>query len=389
MASLIVKPRSRIFHGHDWVYASDVDHTTGVPQPGDVVTLKDRNQRILGAAIYNPKSQIVARRFSFRAMDLDREFFVSRIGRAIKYRQDCGVNMKACRLIWSESDGLPGIILDSYDGHLVLQTLTLAMGMREDLIVDVLKELLSPPSITARNEVNVRLIEGLPQEKKTLHGTTPPPFSLNIDGITLQVDIMEGQKTGIYLDQLDNDLAVGKRAKGRRVLDCFSNQGGFAQACALGGASEVTALDISAPALAQAAANAKASGLQIQTITDNAFDWLKAADQKGEKFDLIILDPPSFSRSKSTVTDALRGYKEIHLRAIKMLAPGGVLSTFSCSHHVSLGEFYKTILDATVDAKRTLRLVQRHGQRADHPIIAGIPETEYLRGYTLELVASW
>jgi 23S rRNA (cytosine1962-C5)-methyltransferase len=389
MPSLFVKPRSRLFHGHDWVYASDVDHTTGAPLPGDVVTLKDRNQRVLGAAIYNPKSQIVARRFSFRDMDLNHEFFTSRITRAVNYRNGLDINQNLCRLIWSESDGLPGVILDRYNNHLVLQTLTLAMGMRQDLIVQVLREVLSPESITVRNDVNVRLIEGLPSEKATVFGTTPPPFSVNHAGITLQVDIMEGQKTGLYLDQLDNYLSVGKRAKGRRVLDCFSNQGGFAQACAVGGATEVSALDASEPALALASANAAASGLNLQTIAANAFDWLKAAEQRDEKYDLIILDPPSFSRSKGTVTGALRGYKEIHLRAIKMLAPDGILSTFSCSHHISLGEFYKTILDAAVDARKTLRLVERHGQRTDHPIIAGIPETEYLRGYTFQLVAGW
>jgi 23S rRNA (cytosine1962-C5)-methyltransferase len=354
-----------------------------------VVTLKDRNQRVLGAAIYNPKSQIVARRFSFRDMDLNHEFFTSRITRAVNYRNGLDINQNLCRLIWSESDGLPGVILDRYNNHLVLQTLTLAMGMRQDLIVQVLREVLSPESITVRNDVNVRLIEGLPSEKATVFGTTPPPFSVNHAGITLQVDIMEGQKTGLYLDQLDNYLSVGKRAKGRRVLDCFSNQGGFAQACAVGGATEVSALDASEPALALASANAAASGLNLQTIAANAFDWLKAAEQRDEKYDLIILDPPSFSRSKGTVTGALRGYKEIHLRAIKMLAPDGILSTFSCSHHISLGEFYKTILDAAVDARKTLRLVERHGQRTDHPIIAGIPETEYLRGYTFQLVAGW
>ena len=389
MGSLIINQRSRIFHGHDWVYGIEVKNKSGDPQPGDVVQLKDYNLRLLGSAIYNPKSQIIARRFSHRKQDLDLDLFTRRIQAALNHREGLGIDTRLCRVIWSESDGLPGVIVDRYGDHVVLQTLTLAMAMREELIVQALIAVLNPLSITTRNEGNVRLAEGLPLEKKTVHGTTPPPFTISSNGLHFQVDVMEGQKTGLYLDQLEAYQRVATRAKGRRVLDCFSNQGGFAQACALAGAAEVTALDVSEPALVQAAANAKAAGVSIQTVCANAFDFLKAADARQDTYDLIILDPPSFTRNKGSVNDALRGYKEIHLRAIKMLRPGGILSTFSCSHHVSLGEFYKTVIDAAIDAKRTLRLVERHFQRGDHPITVGIPETEYLRGYTMELISSW
>lgn len=389
MAAIFVNPRSRIFHGHDWVYASDIKNVTGDPEPGSVLTLKDLKGRPLGSAIYNPKSQIVARRFSFRAQDLDQDFFTRRIARAFKHRESLGIDTQLCRVVWSESDGLPGLIVDRYGDHVVIQTLTLAMDLRTELIVNALREVLNPLSITARNEARVRLAEGMELEKKTLFGEPPAPFMIQSNDLAFHIDVIEGQKTGLYLDQLSNYKLVGQLAKGRRVLDCFSNQGGFAQACSLAGAAEVFALDVSEPALEQAKRNAEVSGATFSTIAANAFDWLKAAEVRGEKFDLIVLDPPTFTKTKGSVNDALRGYKEIHLRALKMLNVGGIMATFTCSHHVSTGEFYRSILDAAVDAKRTIRLVSRYEQRADHPIIAGIPETEYLRGYAYEALASW
>ncbi|MDB6074603.1 MAG: putative SAM-dependent methyltransferase, partial [Verrucomicrobiaceae bacterium] len=336
-----------------------------------------------------PKSQIVARRFSFRRQHLDQDFFKRRIERAVKVRNELGIDTNLCRLVWSESDGLPGLIVDRYGDHIVLQTLTLAMGLREELIVQALIEVLNPKSITARNDAPVRKAEGMEVEKKMLFGEQPGPFPIQSAGMTFQIDVWEGQKTGLYLDQIDNYQHVAKHAKGKRVLDCFSNQGGFAQACALAGAAEVTAVDASAPANEQAQANATASGVNIKFVTDNAFDFLKDSDKKGDKYDLIILDPPSFTKTKGSVNDAMRGYKEIHLRAMKMMEPGGILMTFSCSHHVSTGDFYANIRDAAVDAKRSLRLIERYSQRPDHPILVGIPETEYLRGYAVQIIASW
>ena len=389
MPTLVVQPRSRLFHGHDWVYASDVKIVTGNPEPGDEVILNDLRGKPLGSAIYNPRSQIVARRYSFRRQHLDADFFKRRIERALNVRNALGIDTNLCRLVWSESDGLPGLIVDRYGDHLVLQTLTLAMSLREELIVTALRELLNPVSITARNDAAVRKAEGMEVGKNMLFGEQPAPFQMQSAGMTFQIDVWEGQKTGLYLDQIDNYQLVAKHAKGRRVLDCFSNQGGFAQACALAGASEVTAVDASESANLQAQTNATASGLTIKFVTDNAFDFLKDSEKKGDKYDLIILDPPSFTKTKNSVNDAMRGYKEIHLRAMKMLEPGGIIMTFSCSHHVSTGEFYANIRDAAVDAKRSLRLIERYSQRPDHPILVGIPETEYLRGYAVQVIASW
>ena len=389
MSSLIILPRARIFHGHDWVYATEVKNRSGEPQPGDVVTLKDIRGKPLGSAIYNPKSQIIARRFSFRAQDLDFDFFKRRIQRAINHRESLGIDTKLCRLVWSESDGMPGLIVDRYGDHLVIQTLTLALDLRLNLIVQALVELLNPTSIVERNEGAVRKAEGMELRKGVIHGQLDGPVQMRHNGIVFQVDLLEGQKTGLYLDQLDNYGHVARLAKGRRVLDCFTNQGGFAQACALAGASEVTAVDASESATATASSNASAAGVKIKFITDNCFDFLKASEARGDTHDLIVLDPPSFTKTKGSVHDALRGYKEIHLRSLKMLQPGGLLATFSCSHHISMKEFHQMIVDAGVDAKRTLRQVAVYSQRPDHPIIASLPETEYLRGYAFEVIASW
>lgn len=389
MTALTVKPRSRLFHGHEWVYASDVQHIAGSAEPGDVVSLKDVKGKPLGSAIYNPKSQIVARRFSYRKQDLDKEFFLRRIERALNYRKALPLDQQLCRLVWSESDGLPGLIVDRYGDHLVIQALTCAMALRQDLIVAALVELLQPRSIIARNDSPVRKAEGLELEKSAVHGTAPAPFEFQTNGMVFQIDLLEGQKTGMYLDQLDNYSLVARHAKGRRVLDCFTNQGGFAQAAALAGAREVIAVDVSEGAVDMALKNARSAGLAIGARVDNVFDYLKLAEKQGEQYDLIVLDPPSFTKSKQSLTDAMRGYKEIHLRAMKMLQPGGILATFSCSHHVGAGEFRMMINSAAVDTRRTLRYLDTYTQRADHPVITGIPETEYLRGYALEVIGGW
>lgn len=389
MPSLTVQPRARIFHGHDWVYATEIKDRSGDPQPGDVVSLKDIRGRPLGSAIYNPRSQIAARRFSFRRQDLDLDFFKRRIERAVRHRESVGIAPALCRLVWSESDGLPGLVVDRYGSHLVLQTLTLAMDQRLPLIVQALVELLNPDGIVERNEAPVRQAEGMELRKGVVHGAVPSLLRFHPGGICLQADLLEGQKTGLYLDQLDNYQLAASFAKGRRVLDCFTNQGGFAQACALAGAVATTAVDSSEPAIALAKANAAESGASISFITANCFDFLKASEARGDTFDFIILDPPSFTKTKQSVNDALRGYKEIHLRALKMLQPGGILATFSCSHHIGQGEFHGMIVDASVDAKRTLRRRAVFSQRPDHPVIAGLPETQYLCGFAFEVMASW
>lgn len=384
MPGLIIAPRARIFHGHEWVYATEVKKTFGDPQPGDVITLKDFRDRPMGTAIYNPNSQIVARRFSRRRQDLDLDFFTRRITQALELRQRYGIDETLCRLVWSESDGLPGLVVDRYGDHLVVQTLTLAFDQRRDLIRDALIAVFSPKSILLRNDSPVRKAEGMETVIEIIHGENPGLFTVRANDLDFEVDLFDGQKTGLYLDQLQSHAEVAKFAAGKRVLDCFTNQGGFALACAKAGAAKVTAVDISASACDATRRNAELNGLEIEVIEANVFDFLKSAEPE---YDLIILDPPSFTRNKKTLMDAMRGYKEIHLRALKLLDKGGMLSSFCCSHHASRELFVENLIDAAVDAKKSLRLVANHGQRADHPVVLSIPETEYLKGVTVETMA--
>ncbi|HEX8296520.1 MAG TPA: class I SAM-dependent rRNA methyltransferase [Chthoniobacteraceae bacterium] len=386
MAGLVIKPRSRIFHGHDWVYSSEVLKAFGSPQDGDVVSLKDGSDRLLGTAIYNSKSQIIARRISRQRQDLDRDFFERRFRQALGYRERAGLDPRLGRLVWSESDGLPGVTVDRYGDHLVLQTLTLAMDQRKAVIVEALRAVFSPASIIERNDTSIRKAEGMELISGVLFGEPPPPVQITICGLAFEIDLLQGQKTGFYLDQVPNYAHVAKHARGRTVLDCFANQGAFALACAKAGAAKVTAAEISAECVELIKTNASRNALSIDAYAVNVFDLLKDLERQESRYDLIILDPPSFTKSKGKLSDALRGYKEIHLRALKLLNPDGLLATFCCSYHVSQEHFRSVINEATVDAKRTLRLLEVYSQGLDHPIIPTLPETEYLKGFLLQLV---
>lgn len=386
MAGIVVKPRARIFHGHDWVYGSDVLKVFGDPKPGDILSLKDGQDRSLGSAIYNPVSQIVARRFSRRKQDLDREFFVRRISQAIASREKLGALRNPGRIVWSESDGLPGLIIDRYGAHLVLQTLTLAMDQRKALIVEVANQLLSPSSIIERNDAPIRKAEGLDLVTGLLFGERPGRIELEANGIRFYIDLLTGHKTGLYLDQLDNYQIVAGIAGGLRVLDCFANQGAFAIACAKAGASSVTAVEISGSLVKLVDENAQLNGVTITTKEANVFDFLSDQIRDRVQFDLIVLDPPSFTKTKESLNSARRGYKEIHLRALQLLPPEGYLATFSCSHHVSREMFLEMIVEASVDAKRHVRILKSLSQPLDHPILPHLPETEYLKGFLLQVL---
>lgn len=381
-----------MLHGHDWVYSSEVLKSWGQPADGDVIAVKDGKDRLLGSAIYNSKSQIIARRFSRQKQDLDADFFRRRIQQAVHYRERRGLRAEATRLVWSESDGLPGLIVDRYGPHVVLQTLTLAMEQRRDLIVAALQDIVKPASIIERNDAPIRKAEGLESRVGVLAGNAPEPFWMTIAGLQFEVDLLRGQKTGFYLDQVDSYAGVAARAQGRSVLDCFANQGAFGLACAKAGARHVHAVEISEDACAQIRRNAERNQLQMKVTEQNVFDFLKLADTAAfntgdsARYDLIILDPPSFTKSKGKIEDAMRGYKEIHLRALKLLTNDGLLATFCCSHHVSRELFKETINAAAVDARRTLRQVATFSQALDHPIITALPETEYLQGFLFELV---
>jgi len=381
MGGIIVRPRSRILHGHDWVYSSEILKTFGSPEDGSVVSIKDGRDQLLGVGIYNSKSQIVVRRFSRRRQDLDEDFFRRRIAQALEYRIRAGCRTDLVRLVWSESDGLPGVIVDRYGKILVLQTLTKAMDLNRELIAQVLVDLTGAGCVIERNDAPVRTAEGLELRSGLLSGRAPDqPVEVETSGIKFLVDPLAGHKTGLYLDQLESYDIVAPLARGRRVLDCFSNQGGFALACAKQGAASVAAVESGAESVARLRENATRNGLEIEVKHADVFDVLN----RGGEYDLIILDPPSFTKTRAKVNEALRGYRDLHSRAARLLAKDGLLVSFSCSHHVAAHEFEEAISEGLQDAKRNMRLIRRIGQPLDHPVVMGIPETEYLKGIVLE-----
>ena len=394
MAGIVVKPRARILHGHDWVFSSEVLKVFGNPADGDVISLKDGKDHLIGSALYNSKSQIVARRFSRRKQDLDLDFFKRRIAQAAEYRARRGVDPQLCRLVWSESDGLPGVVIDRYGEHFVLQTLTLAMDMRKQLIAHAVIELFGAKNIIERNDAPIRRAEGLELRSGVLEGPAPPgPILIEINGtpqrtsLQLEVDLLHGQKTGFYLDQRENYEIVARNAQGRRVLDCFTNQAAFALACAHAGANEVTGVEANRENIAVAQKNAQRNHLQVELKEQDVFQFLREAGKAEAQYDLIVLDPPSFTKKKGGLRDAMRGYRDLHVRAFKLLSRDGVLATFSCSHHVSENAFAHMITNALVDARRSARRLRRFEQAADHPVLPTLPETEYFKGVLLEMMA--
>jgi 23S rRNA (cytosine1962-C5)-methyltransferase len=386
MAGIVVKPRARMLHGHDWVFSSEVLKIFGKPADGDVISLKDGKDHLIGSAIYNSKSQIVGRRFSRRKQDLDLDFFKRRIAQAAEYRARRGLDPRVCRVVWSESDGLPGVIIDRYGDHFVLQTLTLGMDSRKDLIMNATVDLFGDVTIVERNDVAVRRAEGLELRSGVLRGDAPSPVEIEIGGLKFDVDLLHGQKTGFYLDQKQNYKTVAQYAEGRRVLDCFTNQGVFALACARAGAVEVTGVEENSANIAAAKRNAARNDLEAKWIEQDVFQFLRAAEKGQLQYDLIVLDPPSFTKAKSGLRDAMRGYRELHVRAFKLLSRDGVLATFSCSHHVSENAFGQMIADALVDARRSARQLRRLEQAPDHPVLPTLPETEYFKGVLLEMM---
>ena len=402
MGGLVVKPRARILHGHDWVFRGEVLKVFGSPADGDVISLKDGRDRLLGSAIYNSRSQIVARRFSRRKQELDLDFFQRRIAQAVEYRARRGIEPRLCRLVWSESDGLPGVVVDRYGDCLVLQTLTLAMDQRKGLIVRALEDHFCragvPPAkgdeaggapalqIIERNDAAVRRAEGMELQSGLLRGDPPNEIEIEVAGLKLRIDPLHAQKTGFYLDQLPNYALVAEHARGRRVLDCFANQGAFGLACARAGAREVVGVEAGAESARAAEQNSARNQLPVRWIDQDVFQFLRGAGKIEGTFDLIILDPPSFTKSKGGLHDALRGYKELHVRAFNLLSPNGMLATFSCSHHVGAEIFEKMIADALVDARRSARRLRRYEQALDHPVLPTLPETEYFRGMLLEMM---
>jgi 23S rRNA (cytosine1962-C5)-methyltransferase len=378
------KGASRIASGHPWIFASDVlDH--GAASPGDSVTVVDAKGRALGTAHYSSTSKICLRLLSDRVEPLDREFLLGRLRAAIEYRKRHVAGTDAYRLVHSEADRLPGLIVDRYGDFLSVQMLSQGMDRAGSVILDCLQELLSPAGVVARNDSPVRAHESLPVGSTVLAGEVPERVQVGINGLRFSVDILKGQKTGFFLDQRENYAAIARHARGR-ALDCFTFEGGFALHMA-GSCESVEAVDSSEPALRLARENSKANGISnIEFRQADVFDLLAGYVPAGRRFDTIVLDPPGFAKSRGAVEGALRGYRDLNLRALRLLRSGGVLVTCSCSHHVSEAMLLETVASASLDAGRTLRVMERRTQALDHPILLTVPETHYLKCLIFELV---
>lgn len=375
------KAAERVASGHPWIFSGDVADR-GEAAAGDAVRVDDPRGRPIGMAHYSSTSQITLRMLSRMVEPIDKEFFVRRLTAAIAHRERVVENSDACRMVYSEGDLLPGLIVDRYGAYLVLQTLDQGMDRARDLITNCLEGLLRPAGILARNDASVRKLESLPLETLVLAGEVPERVSIGMNGLKLEADLYRGHKTGVYLDQRENYVAARRYARGR-VLDCFTSTGGFALHAA-GRAESVEAIDSSAPALGMAEANARANGISNITFRQaDVFEFLAGVERR---YSMVVLDPPAFAKSRKTIDDALRGYKEINLRALKLLESGGVLVTCSCSHHVSEAELLGVVAEAALDAGKVLRVLERRTQAADHPILLTVPETMYLKCLILEVV---
>lgn len=396
LPTVLLKPgeADRIVAGHPWVYHSSILRLTAQAGDGELVQVKDHRQRLLGVGFFNSRSKINVRVVSPERVDVDEHFFEQRIRAALAVRQRHLPNTTSFRVVNAESDFLSGLIVDKYEDVLVLQISALGMEKRKDKIVAALQKILTPRAILERSDVASRRFEGLEEANGILAGEFAGPISINLNGLKFETDLIGGHKTGLYLDQQENYQTVAQFAKDAQVLDCFSFLGGFGLHAARAGAAHVHLLDQSADAVAASLRNADTNGLRNKVSAEavNVFDWLAAQTKTGPhekvipRFDLIVLDPPSFTRNRASVPDALRGYKEIHLRALKLLKPGGTLATFCCSHHVDARTFQDVILSAAFDCRRVLRRVATYTQSPDHPIIPMIPETEYLKGFAFEVV---
>lgn len=366
----------RLRSGHLWVYRSDI--RTAPAEAAAVVRLSDERGRFHGRAFYSDKSQIAVRLLTHDDRPVDRAFFTERLRRAAEYRRLIVENTDAYRLVYSEADQLPSLIVDRYGDYLVVQTLSQATERLKNLFVEILVELFSPKGVLERNDPKVRLLEGLEQRVGVLHGEIPQEILAKENGVTFVYDLRKGQKTGSFLDQRENHWAARRYASGE-VLDCFSYQGGFALTIA-DKCQHVEGIDMAPAAVEAARRNQQLNSISNVTFREgNTFDLLKEYDEVGRRFQMVILDPPAFAKNRDSIPAAHRGYKEINLRAMKILQPGGFLLTCSCSYHITEALFLQILAEAANDARKTVVVAERRTQSQDHPILLTMPETHYLK----------
>ncbi len=378
----------RVMNGHPWIFANEVQEVTGDIEAGETVLVETADGKFLGQGYINPKSQILVRLLTRKKDDqINDAFFLARIKKAWEYRQRLGY-IENCRLIFGEADDMPQLIIDKFNDYFVIQTLALGIDRWKPSIVAAIEAIFSPRGIYERNDVPVRELEGLPQQKGFLSAPFETVIRIKENGLDFYVDIANGQKTGYFLDQQDNRRAIQHIVKGADVLGAFCYTGTFEIHAAHYGASSVLGLDISGTAIAQSERNAKLNGLDhiCSFMEINAFDALKQWTKEGKTWDVVMLDPPSFTKTRENIQKAITGYKEINLRGIKLVKPGGFLVTSSCTNLISPDLFLETIHMAAWDARRKLRQVVFQAQSADHPIIRGLENTQYLKFFIAQVI---
>jgi len=389
MTKVILKSgiKKRIENNHPWVYKNEVDHIEGDYKPGDIVNVYNHKNKFIGKGYINPQSQIIVRIMTRDINeDINETFFKKRIQKAYDYRR-LVMPGESYRLIFGEADEIPGLIIDKFNDYLSIQTLTLGIDQYKNLIVKLLIEIVQPKGIYERNDNSVRLLEGLPEQTGFLYNEFDPLTIIDEYGVKFYVDIASGQKTGSFLDQKANHHAITPFVKDKTVLDCFTHTGGFALHAACHGAKQVDAVDISEEAIELAKKNAELNKVsdKINFICANAFDLLKSYADEKKQYDVVILDPPAFTKSAKKLENAYRGYKEINLRAMKIVKPGGFLVTASCSYYMTPDLFRQMLEEAALDAKKTIRVVEYRTQDKDHPILFGYDESHYLKLYILQV----
>ncbi len=379
------KASERVASGHPWIFTSDVTDRAQA-RAGEAVKVLDPRSRALGVAHFSSSSQIALRMLTNQIQEIGREFFLDRLGAAEAHRKTVVRDTDAYRVVHAEGDLLPGLIVDRYGDYLVMQTLDQGMDAAKQTIASCLEEIFHPRGIVARNDAQVRTKEELPLETTIMAGEIPDSVSLRMNGLTLGADLLRGQKTGIFLDQRENYLAAARYARGGRALDCFTSTGGFALHLAPR-CESVEAVDSAAAALERARVNASANAIgNVEFREADVFELLNAYNSARREFAMVVLDPPAFTKSRKNLEAASGAYKEINLRALRLLPPGGVLVTCSCSHHMSEAALLEVVAQASLDAKRTLRVLERRTQSQDHPILLTAPETLYLKCLVLEVV---
>jgi 23S rRNA (cytosine1962-C5)-methyltransferase len=385
MASVVITQRGeeRVRSGHPWIYKSDVAKVEAAG--GETVRVLGGRGRTVGQALYSDRSEIALRLLTRGAEPVSAVMWRARLEQAIRFRDTLNIDATAFRLVHGEADLLPSLVVDRYGDYLVVQALSQGVDRLLPELTAILADIVRPAGILARNDPRVRLLEGLEQRVDVIHGTVPDQIEVREGRVTYLVDPYHGQKTGLFLDQRENRVAAARYARGR-LLDAFSYNGGFALALAPS-CQEVIAVEISEDAVARIRANAARNGLaHVEARAMNVFDELRELERRGEQFDTIVLDPPAFAKNKASVRKALSGYKEINLRALKLLAPGGFLVTCSCSYNVSEGDFADVLAAAAVDAHANVTVVEKRMQGRDHPVLITVPETYYLKCFILRKV---